>query len=281
MKIAISAESTIDLTKELLIKYDIKTLPFTLLLGDKDYLDGEIGPLEIIDFVNNNKILPKTSAVNEYQYNEHFQNILKDYDAIVHFSLSSKLSVAYQNAVKASKKFDNVFVLDTKTLSTGIALLAIYGRELADKGLSPKEIFEKCNMRVPYVQASFELKRLDYLYKGGRCSALSFIGASVFSIRPQIILEDGKMVPGKKYRGKYEYVVKKYCNDVLEQYDNPDYSLAFVTYTTAKAELTEYVVNLLRDKGFKNVYVTRAGGTITSHCGEDCLGILYMNDGKN
>ena len=133
--------------------------------------------------------------------------------------------------------------------------------------------------RVPNVQASFELKRLDYLYKGGRCSGLAFFGANLLKIRPQIVLKDGKMVPGKKYRGNFNLVVKKYCEDVLEEFDNPDTSVGFVTYTTASSEIVDIAVKYLKDRGFNEVYVTRAGGTITSHCGEDCLGILYINDG--
>ena len=168
MKIAISAETTLDLTKELIDEFNIKILPFTIQLGDRTALDGEISTDEIIDFVNKNKILPKTSAVNVFQYEEHFGNILKEYDAIIHISLSSKLSMACSNAIKASEKFNNVFIIDSRSLSTGIALLAIYAKELVDEGLDAKEIVSLVEKRSPFVQASFELKRLDYLYKGGR-----------------------------------------------------------------------------------------------------------------
>ena len=280
MKIAISAESTVDLSEDILQEYDIKTVPFTIALGDRVGLDGQIASREIIEYVTDTKRLPKTSAVNEKQFEEHFACLLKEYDGVVHFSLSENMSSAYQNAVSASKKFKNVFVLDTASLSTGIALLAIYGRNLANSGASAKEIYEKCLERVPYVQASFELKRVDYLYKGGRCSMLSLLGANLLKIRPQILVKEGKMVSGKKYRGKYEYVVKNYCADILEEFDTPDLSVCFVTYTTAEDEVLNCAISALKDRGFKKIYVTHAGGTITSHCGEDCLGILYINDGK-
>ena len=281
MKIAISAESTIDLPKELLDKYDIATVPFTITLGDITEKDGEITNDRIIEYVNQHKVLPKTSAVNREQFNEHFANLLRDHDAVVHFSLSKQMSSAYENALNASEKFNNVFVVDTHSLSTGIALLAIYASKLAKKGLPAKEIYEKCLERVPYVQASFELKRVDYLYKGGRCSMLSLLGANLLKIRPQILVKNGKMVSGKKYRGNYEHVVKSYCRDVLDEFNNPDLSVAFITYTTASDEVVSYAESLLRETGFKEIYKTRAGGTITSHCGEDCLGILYINDGLN
>ena len=281
MKVAVSAESTIDLTKELIEKFDFKIVPFQIFLGDDNRLDGEVSCDEIINFVDKNKILPKTGAVNETQYTEHFSKLLKEYDAIVHFSLSSELSSAYSNAVKVAEKMKNVFVVDTRSLSTGIALLAIYAKELADKGLDAKSIYEKVMKRVPYVQASFELKRLDYLYKGGRCSAIVYFGANLLKIRPQIIVKDGKMIPGKKYRGSFEHVVKSYCADTLEQFDNPDLKHGFMTYTTASPDIIKAAVDSLKERGFENVYVTRAGGTITSHCGENCLGILYINDGGN
>lgn len=279
MKIAVSAETTVDLTKELLEKYDVKTVPFTVLLGEEAKLDGEITVDEIIDYVNKTKVLPKTSAVNEYQYDEHFENLLKDYDAIIHFSLSSELSSAYSNAVRSSKKYNNVFVIDSRSLSTGIALLCIYARKLAEKGTSPQEINDLCIKRIPFVQASFELNRVDYLYKGGRCNVLTYLGANVLKIRPQILLKDGKMVSGRKYRGNFSHVVNNYCNDVLEEFNNPDLEEVFLTYTTAEDAVLECVKNILRDRGFKNINVTRAGATITSHCGENCLGILYINDG--
>ncbi len=280
MKIAISTESTADLTKELIEEFDLKTIAYEIQLGDKNGLDGEITSSEIIEFVNQTNTLAKTAAVNEYRFNEYFENLLKDYDAVIHFSLSSELSVTYNNGVRAANNFKNVYMVDTRSLSTGIGLLAIYAKTLVDQGLSAEEIYKACLKRVPYIQASFELKRLDYLHKGGRCSGLALFGANLLKIRPQIIVSDGKMVPGKKYRGKFDHVVKSYCQDVLETFDTPDLSLAFVTYTTADEEIIETAKQYLADRGFKRICVTRAGGTITSHCGEDCLGILYINDGK-
>ncbi len=281
MKIAISLETTADLTKELIEKNQFKIIPFTIQLGDKTALDGEITCDDIIAFVNENKVLAKTSAINEFQYTEHFEKILTEYEAIIHFSLSSQMSLACTNAKNAAGKFKNVYVIDSQSLSTGIALLGLYAKRLVDQGLDVKEIYEKCLKRVPSVQASFELKRLDYLHKGGRCSSLAFFGANLLKIRPQIVVKDGKMVSGKKYRGNYSHVVKSYCQDVLNEFNTPDLTEAFVTYTTADEEVIQTAVSALKDRGFNEVHITRAGGTITSHCGEDCLGILYLNDGKD
>ena len=280
MKIAISVETTADLTKEILAEKDIKVVAFNILLGDQTFMDGEITTEDIIEFVNKNKILPKTSAINEYTFTEHFENLLKDYDAVVHFSLSSKLSCACENAMKAADKLKNVYVIDTQSLSTGIGLLALYGCDLVEQGLTAKEIQEKCIARISSIQASFALKRVDYLYKGGRCSVLSFLGANLLRICPQIIVKDGKMIAGKKYRGNYKHVVENYCHDVLDEFNTPDHKRAFVTYTTATEDVISVAVESLRSAGFEQVFITRAGGTITSHCGENCLGILYLNDGN-
>ena len=274
--IAISAESTIDLPKEILNKYDIHTVPFTVIMGDKDYLDGEIKNEDLFKFVNMNKILTMTSAVNEYQYENHFKTLLKDYDAVIHISLSSKLSSAYTNACNVASQFDNVYVVDSTTLSTGIALLAIKACIWASEGKDAKTIKQLLENTKSRVQASFVLDKLDYLYKGGRCSALSVFGANLLRIKPQIILKDGKMQVGKKYVGSFESCAKKYIDDTLKKYDTFDYTTAFFTYTTTSQSIKDYAIKKLKDVGFKNVYTTTAGSTISSHCGPNTLGILFV-----
>jgi len=279
MKISISAESTIDLPKELLDKYDIKTLPFTVILGDKEYKDDEVLPADIFKFVDENKILPKTAAINEEQYTNYFESLLKDYDAVVHFCLSSEISSSCSHARAAAENLKNVYIIDSKSLSTGIALQAIYARRLAEEGYSALDVCDKVEKRTPFVQASFVVKKLDYLHKGGRCSAVSLFGANLMQIRPQIILKDGKMGVHKKYVGKMEKVIASYCKDTLAEFNNPDLRVGFVTYTTATDGMIEEAKKALEERGFKEIYLTTAGSTVTSHCGENTLGILYMNDG--
>ncbi|MBQ0017178.1 MAG: DegV family protein [Clostridiales bacterium] len=277
MKIAITAETTIDLSKELLKQYDIHTVPLTVLLDDKMVLDGEVSNEEMFKFVEEKNMLPKTSAVNEEQYTKFFTEILKDYEAIIHISLSSELSSACNNAKAASEKFDNVYVIDSRTLSTGIALEAIYANKLVKLGLKPEDIVSKVEAKIPFVQASFVLKKLNYLYKGGRCSALSFFGANILGIKPQIIVKNGKMDPYHKYRGPMEKVVREYCADTLKEFNTPDLDVAFLTYTSATEGMIMEAEEALKKAGFKNIYKTTAGSTISSHCGENSLGILYIN----
>ncbi len=281
MKIAISAETTIDMPKELLEKYNINTIPFNILLGEDDRQDGELKPAEIFEYVQKTGVLPKTSAINEFTYTEYFKGLLNEYDAVVHISLSSGISCACQNAKAAAAGLQNIYIIDSQSLSTGIALLAIYASKLAAKGnIAAAEIANLVAGRVKDVQASFVIERLDYLHKGGRCSSLALFGANLLKIRPQIIVKDGKMGSAKKYKGNMDMVVKNYCADVLEQFNTPDLSVAFVTYTTATEGMVANAKEALINRGFKEVYETQAGATIASHCGEHTLGILYINDGK-
>ena len=282
MKVAISVESTVDLSKELLKQYNIEMIPFTVLLGEDAYLDGEITSQDIFDFVAKEKVLPRTSAINDFQYREYFEGLFaKGYEAIIHISLSSEISSSFSHAEKTASKLDNVYIIDSRSLSTGIALQAIYASKLRDKGLDPKVIVEKVKARTPYVQASFVIQTLEYLHKGGRCSGLLRFGATILRIKPQIIVSDGKMAPAKKYIGRKSQVVAQYCKDTLEQFANPDLSVGFVTHTQATPEMVAVAIEALKERGFKTIYETTAGATITSHCGPQTLGILFINDGNN
>lgn len=280
MKIAISVESTNDLGEELLQKYDIKVIPYTITLGDMTFKDGEHTTAEMFEYVDKYNTLPKTTALNEYEYTEFFKEILESYDALVHICLSSGITSSCGNAERAAKNVDNVFVVDSKSLSTGIGLLAIYARELAEKGLPAEEIAKTVQERADKLQVSFVVERLDYLYKGGRCSSLQLLGANLLKIRPRIVLKEGTMISDKKFRGNMGGVVAKYCAETLKDFNTPDLKRAFITYTTATPEMLEAARKALSEAGFKEILETRAGGTIASHCGANTLGILYFNDGK-
>ena len=276
MKIAISADSAIDLSKELLEKYNIHTTPFTFLLGDKQYYDGEMTNEEIFSIVSNIKSLPKTSAVNEYQFEEHFGGLLKDYDAVIHFSLSSGVSSAYNNAVSVAKKIENVYVIDTKSLSGGIACLAIKTHQLINEGKSLQEILAIVEKIKNNIQVSLVLNKLDYLRKGGRCSGIVCFGANLLQIHPQIIVKDGSLTVGKKFRGNFDHCVKLYTQDILSTFNNYDKSIVFLAYTTISDEAKNIAREELVKAGFENIIELSVGATISSHCGPNAMGILYM-----
>lgn len=281
MKIAVSVESTNDLTLDLLQKYDVKVIPFEIVLGDKSFKDGEVSVLDMFKYVDENGTLPKTNALNEFEYTEFFTELRKEYDGVVHITLSSGLTSSCGNAIRASKNLDNVYVVDSKCLSTGIGLLAIYARELANEGKSAEEIAKQVEARTDKVSCTFVIERLDYLHKGGRCSSLALFGANLLKIRPRIIVnKEGKMTSDKKYKGSMPSVVAKYCADTLSEFNTPDLERVFITYTTATPEMIENAEKAVKEAGFKNIYRATAGGTIASHCGANTLGIIYFNDGN-
>ena len=279
MKIAVSVESTHDLTKELLEKYDIKVIPYKINLADLSFNDGEYSTEEMFALVDKYNQLPKTTALNEFEYTEFFENLKKDYDAVVHICLSSGITSSCANAERAAANLENVYAVDSFALSTGIGLQAIYARELADSGLSAAEIAEKLKARREKVQTSFVLERLDYMHKGGRCSGIALLGANLLKIRPRIVLKNGKMISDKKYRGTMQGVVAKYAEDLFKDFATPDLTRVFITYTTATPEMVAAAKAKCESVGFKEIIETHAGGTIASHCGAHTIGILYYNDG--
>lgn len=281
MKIAISLETTCDLTKELIDEYGFKIIPYHITLGERTFVDGEVTTKEMFDYVDKTGTLPKTNAINEFEYTEYFEELRKENDSVIHIALSSCISSSCSNAIRASQSVEGVFVVDSLSLSTGISLLAMYAKDLVDQGLEASVIAQKVQDRASKVQASFVLERLDYLHKGGRCNLFSLLGATILKIRPRIVVKNGKMSSDRKHKGSIERATKKYCEGVLEDFHNPDLDRVFITYTTASEEMLESARNAVKERGFKRIYETRAGGTIASHCGANTLGILYFNDGEN
>lgn len=277
--VVISSDSTADLC-QLFGEFSIPVLPLIVSLEGKDYYDGvTIEPRTIFESYAKNKTLPKTAARSIEDYREFFRENKKKNDSLIHFCISSELSSSYNNALLASNDFDNVFVVDTKSLSTGMGLLVLKARDYAIAGMDGKQIFEEINKLVPFVQASFVVDTMEYLYKGGRCSGLTNFVASALKIRPMLILKDGFITVGQKFMGSMEKIIVKYVDAILQQFDSPDYGRIFITHTYAEPEIVELVRNRIKEKApdFKEIIETYAGCTVTSHCGKGTLGILYIN----
>jgi len=275
MKIAVSVETAADLSKEIIKEKNIETIALSLMLGEDVKIDGEIDIDEVFAYTDNTGKLPKTSAINQFEFTEYFTKLLNSYDAVVHVTLSSGVSVTCNNAIAAAKELKNVYIVDSQSLSTGIGLLALYACELRDKNYDAKTIYEKLTERANNIQASFVIDRLDFLCKGGRCSKLALMGANLLKLHPQIIVSEGKLGAYKKFRGQYVKVVEEYVKATLEQFPNADLENVFVTHTHASPAAVEVAKKLLQEKGFKNIYETVAGATISSHCGKNTLGVLY------
>lgn len=275
-KIKIVSDSTVDLPTGMLESYEIDILPLHILLGDEDYLDDKsLTSTDLFRYADENNTLPKSAAVNEFQFEEVFSKwIDKDYD-IFFMGISSKLSSTMQNAINASKSFDNgrISIVDSLSLSTGTALQVLTACDLAEMGASLKEITEHAIKVRDKVQASFVVDTLKYLYMGGRCSKLVSIMGSRLKIKPKLELIDGKIIPTSKFRGKG--YVKKYYEQVMERAKDIDPKRIFITHCLADG--TEELKQQLKDDyGFENVFITEASTTISTHCGPNTLGILFM-----
>lgn len=278
MKIKVTVDSTNDLSPEIIEKYDITVLPLAVNMGDKLYRDMvDITPDDIYAHVNAGGNLPKTSAVNAAEYGEMFEKFLKEYDAIIHINISSEMSTCHNSARMAAEDLP-VYPIDSRNLSTGSGLLAIMACEKAAAGEDAAKIAEDLRNAVDKVDASFVVSRLDYLHKGGRCSAIAMLGANVLKLKPCIEVHDGKMGVAKKYRGQYNRCLENYVKDRLNGVDDIDTSRIFITHSGVDQATIDLVRKTVEEcKTFDEILVTRAGCTISSHCGDGTLGILYMH----
>ena len=280
-KIILSTDSTCDMGPELIRKHDVRVVPLTVILGDKDYEDGiNIVPDDIYDYVSKTKILPKTSATSTYVFSQHFKKIQEENPgaAIIHFSISCQLSASYQNATIAAEQMQDVYVVDTQALSTGNALLILKGADLIEEGKSAAEIAQICRDLAPKVQTSFVVDNLDYLYKGGRCSGLTLLGANLLKIHPMLQMQNAYLKPCTKFRGNMDLVLTKYFDHLYYNYGDCDKRRAFVTQTAYENQtyLNELIAGIKEKFGFQEVFNTMAGSTITSHCGRGTIGLLYI-----
>lgn len=281
MKIKICADSTSDLSPELIAKYEVGVMPLHVALGEDDRLDGvTIQPDEIYDYYSANKKLPRSGARSAEEYKEFFQGFLDEgYDAVVHYNISADMSGSYDNACVASKQVGNVYVVDSRNLSTGTGLLVLSACDMVKQGLSAQEIAERSANRAKYVRASFIIDKLEFLYKGGRCSSLSYLGANLLQINPVIEVKDGRMGIASKPMGRYIRCIDKYAEWVKKNCTSPDKTRCFVTHTRMDAGLAEHTVDIVKSWGvFDEILETTAGCTVTTHCGSNTIGILYIND---
>lgn len=277
MKILISADSTCDLSKDLQQKYNISIMPIIVTLGDKEYEDGvNITQEQLYSHINSTGILAKTAARSAFEYQEHFEKLLKECDHVIHFSLSFRISATGNNALSAAQELgeDKVTVIDTKSLSSGSALLILSTAEKIMAGKDLETIKSEVLAEVNQVQASFLVDTLKYLHKGGRCSGVALLGANLLKIKPRISLVNGEMKVTKKYMGNINSSLLKYVKDILAECP-PNKKRVFVT-SSSPMEIKAKIAETLKDYGFEEIIEADAGCTICTHCGKNTLGILYM-----
>lgn len=276
----ISTDSPADVPAEIRERYDIRVIPLHIILDDDCFEDGvNIQPDDLYAFYKKTGRLPKTSAVSVAEYSDFFKELTQDGSSVVHISFSSALSATHQNARLAAEDFDNVYIVDSKSLSTGIALLAIKAAQLAQDGLDAKTIAHEMEYKREKVVTTFILDKLEFLYKGGRCSGVAMLGANVLGIKPSIVMVDGKLQVGKKYRGKLENCQMQYVRDLLEQYAGRiDTDRAFLSRTAGVSDeqMKALQKEIHKTLKFKEYIVSTVGCTITSHCGERTFTFEFM-----
>ncbi len=282
-KILLSADSTCDVSGELLERCKAKLIPLHIILNEKSYDDGvNIKPDDIYaNFAKTGK-LPKTSAINTQEYIDIFKPYIDDGYDVIHINLGSALSSSYQNCVTASQEFDgHLYPINSCNLSSGSGHLVIETAKRIEKGMTAPEIAEEIKALVPKCHTSFVIDKLDYLRAGGRCSTLAMLGANLLQLKPSIEVNnnDGSMTVGKKYRGKLENVLIQYVHEQLDKYENIRNDKIFITHAGIGEKYVEIVKNEL-DKlhYFTEIFIERASCTISSHCGPGTLGILFMTE---
>ena len=280
MSVKIIADSTCDLPEALLTQYDITILPLSIVKDGQFYRDRiEITPQDVFAHVDAGGALCSTAAVNVSEFTDCFAQYSSRYDAVICITLSAEMSSCYQNACLAAASFSNVYAVDSRNLSSAQGLIALDAARLAAEGYAGHEIVRMLNEETGKVQSSFLLDRLDYMRKGGRCSAVAALGANLMHLKPCIAVKDGKMGVVKKYRGSFEHCMVQYTKELLEHSPNRRGDIAIVVHPAAdRAAVDATLLTLKEDGRFKAVYEARTGCTVACHCGANTIGVMFMND---
>ena len=262
--VKIISDSTSDLTKELIDKLDISVIPLHILLGNDEYRDGiDITPDKIYEWADENKTTPKTSAVSIDDTIEMFKCVLEEDRDIVAFAISEDMSTTanvFRLAARELEAEDRIHVIDSENLSTGIGHLVVEAAVMAGKGMSAADIEKNILELRPRVRASFVVDTLTYLHRGGRCSGLAAMAGGVLKLHPRI-----------------EECCTGLCKDMEEDLKKAKKDRVFITHSGCDKDIVDEVKNYLKQLDvFDEIYETRAGGVISSHCGPGTLGVLFI-----
>ncbi len=280
-KVVISADSTCDLSKEQLAEHHVRTFPFHIEFRGKDHLDNiDITPGDIFAGYYDDRSLPKTGACTKDQYKRYFEELISDGSNVVHFDLGSALSAAFENAKMAADEMEGVYVIDGKSLSTGVGLQVLAACRMRNEGKTAEEIAEASKDLHDRSHASFVLDTMEFLAAGGRCPSLVAYLGKKLSFKPGILVDNssGAMKVGKLYRGKQKRVLEKYVDETLAQYPDVIKDEVFITHSGVDEEIVDDLRRDLEARGFKRIYDTVASCTISCHCGPGTLGVLFMTE---
>ena len=278
--VVITADSTVDLSPELVERFQIKVIPLTIVLGDESFLDGiHFTPIDMYKRYHEDGTLPKTAAPSVQDFLDFFAALVEEGNEVVHLDISAELSNTYNAARLAASELEGVYVVDSRMLSTGVGLLAIEGAECRDQGMNAWQIARHLESLTGKVETSFVLDILEFMHKGGRCSGVAALGANLLKLKPALEMKDGKLGVYKKYRGSIEHVYKQYITERLkDKAIRPGH-----IFLTESGEIAPEVVDeleklVLELSGCREVHHTIAGCTISSHCGPKTLGVLFIDE---
>ena len=279
--IKIVSDSTCDLPQVLIEKYNIQIVPLHIMLGDKEYLDGvEISPDEIYAWADANEDTPKTSAIGFEEASNVMTQIVGTEDEVIIFTISGKMSTTanvFRMVAEDLGVEDKVSVIDSENLSTGVGILAVEAAEMSLEGKSREEICQRIEKLKEKEKVSFVVDSLTFLHRGGRCSSVAALAGGVLKLHPRIVVSEGSMSADKKYRGKIEKAILDYVRELEDSLKEADRKRVFITHSGCKQEIIDEVYGYLKEMNhFNEIYVTRAGGVISSHCGPGTLGVLYL-----
>ena len=277
--VKIFSDSTCDLSKELLDRYEIGIIPLFVRLGDVEFLDGvNITPEALYKWSDEHNDTPKTAAPSIEDVSKIFDP--DSTDEYIVFTISSSMSACFNNVRLAAESLeieDRVHIIDSANLSTGIGLLVVKAAELAKEGKTASEIADEIEQLKDKVRASFVIDTLVYLHRGGRCSGLAALFGTALKLHPRIAVSGGAMHPEKKYRGNSHKYVMDYVKDMESDLKNARKDRVFITHSGCDKEIVEQVREyLLSLNHFDEILETRAGSVVSSHCGPGTLGVLFI-----
>jgi len=276
--VVITADSTCDLSQEIKERFDIRVIPLTILLGEDSYLDGvDFTAADIYTRYRKDGTLPKTSAPGIQQFTDFFTPILESGCEIVHLDISSDLSSSYNNACIAASELEGVHVVDSRSLGTGLGLLAIEGCECRDRGMSAQEIAEHLRSLTDKVSTSFVLNTLEFMWKGGRCSGVTALGANLLRLKPALEMRDGKLSVYKKYRGNIQSAYRQYVKERLSSAEiRPTHVFVYDSGEIPEETIRELTDMVREAVPGAEVHNSKAGCTVTSHCGPQTVGLMFI-----
>ena len=279
--VLITADSTVDLSPDLVKRFDIKVLPLMITLGEDHFLDDGVSftPLDMYRRYRQDGTLPKTSAPGLQELLDFFTPFVEQGYEIVHLDISSELSSTYSTACLAAEELEGVYVVDSRMLSTGVALLAIEGAECRDRGMGAKEIQEHLCSLTGKVSTSFVLDTLEFMWKGGRCTGVAALGANLLRLKPGLEMRDGKLVVYKKYRGNIDKVYEQYIRERLAGKKVRPGHIFITESGEVDPAVAERMCKLAQElSGCREVHHTLAGCTVSTHCGPKTLGVLFIEE---